>query len=142
MTTALCAKGPFGTCPREIFLSQTSPHGSRGTTARPPFGQKIVPIFWPAGKTEVFSGKFTRLWVILIMGRENFSFLSLRWEIYSFQAKTKDIEKYEIVLLNSTIGPAVFWFYFCFVRNSCFARNSRFGKIYDSLEIYVSLKIY
>jgi hypothetical protein len=27
------------------------------TTARPPFGQKIVPIFWPAGKTEVFSGK-------------------------------------------------------------------------------------
>jgi hypothetical protein len=25
-------------------------------TARPPFGQKIVPIFWPAGKTEVFSG--------------------------------------------------------------------------------------
>jgi hypothetical protein len=27
MTTALCAKGPFGPCPR------------------PPFGQKIVPIF-------------------------------------------------------------------------------------------------
>jgi hypothetical protein len=27
------------------------------TTARPPFGQKIVPIFWPAGKTKVFSGK-------------------------------------------------------------------------------------
>jgi hypothetical protein len=30
----------------------------RGTTARPPFGQKIVPIFWPAGKTKVFSGKY------------------------------------------------------------------------------------
>jgi hypothetical protein len=53
--TALCAKEPFGTCPRplgyfnydEIKKLQTSP--SR---------------------------------VILIVGRENFSFLSLRWEIY------------------------------------------------------------
>jgi hypothetical protein len=40
----------------------------RGTTARPPFGQKIVPIFWPGqsptlgpGKLpqgKVFSGKY------------------------------------------------------------------------------------
>jgi hypothetical protein len=27
------------------------------STARSPFGQKIVPIFWPTGKTLVFFGK-------------------------------------------------------------------------------------
>jgi hypothetical protein len=42
----------------------------RFLTARPPFGQKIVPIFWLAGKTtklksrrpqgKVFSGKFNQ----------------------------------------------------------------------------------
>jgi hypothetical protein len=51
MTTALCAKGPFGTCPREIFLSQTSPLTGfkRGTTLD---YFNYGPTF-----TEVFSGK-------------------------------------------------------------------------------------
>jgi hypothetical protein len=43
-------------------------------TARPPFGQKIVPIFWPAGKTEVFSGKFALVADNPILGRETTNF--------------------------------------------------------------------
>jgi hypothetical protein len=59
------------------YLPMVSIHNSkvlRGTTARPPFGQKIVPIFsfffvWAGRKKlQFFSGKFTLLWVILIMG--------------------------------------------------------------------------
>jgi hypothetical protein len=43
-------------------------------TARPPFGQKIVPIFWPAGKTEVFSGKFSHsiIWLKRGLSSEGF----------------------------------------------------------------------
>jgi hypothetical protein len=42
-------------------------------TARPPFGQKIVPIFWPGNLNydKIFERGTTRLWVILIMGRGN-----------------------------------------------------------------------
>jgi hypothetical protein len=30
-------------------------------TARPPFGQKIVPIFWPAGKTTARESFFREI---------------------------------------------------------------------------------
>jgi hypothetical protein len=47
LTTALCAKGPFGTCPRP----------------------KLKKGYFNYDK--IFERGTTRLWVILIMGREN-----------------------------------------------------------------------
>jgi hypothetical protein len=50
LSTALCAKGPVGTCPRtklkkECFNYNKPDFAAGKTTARPHFGQKIVPIF-------------------------------------------------------------------------------------------------
>jgi hypothetical protein len=41
-----------------VVLLHTVFHRTLCQRARSPFGQKIVPIFWPTGKTKVFSGKY------------------------------------------------------------------------------------
>jgi hypothetical protein len=51
-----------------------------GITARPPFGQKIVPIFWPAGNPLGFSGKvfFREKRLFLLQWKSGYIFFNLR----------------------------------------------------------------
>jgi hypothetical protein len=76
---------------RDLSKASLNLKGPFGVTNLKVCSQKIVPIFLfflfgPGNLNYDYrKGSFfvadKPLWVILIMGRENFSFLSLRWEI-------------------------------------------------------------
>jgi hypothetical protein len=96
MFTALCAKGPFGTCPRPPFGQKIVPKVPLGLVQGLPLGRKLSQffLFFLFGP-GYFNYDNHRLWVILIMGRKNYRTLCQRAQsrVVPLKKPVRDLSK-------------------------------------------------